>query len=271
MKTDTAITVHRRRALALCTLVVSFIAAPGGASFAEGATKDPKAIAVIEGAVAELGGERYLGLKGLQTTGVYSPFSQGQRGLPIEFIDTFVYPDSERTEFGKKKSRIVQSNSGGKGWKFDATRETLEDQTETELRNFRESSRSTLENLLRSALRDPAVAVASLGRSELVPRQRVEGVAVDFPDKVRIEVFFDIFTKVPVAVRYREGGGLAVGPPVEIRFYTFVEHGGIKFARIIDFYRDGFQTGRAVTDGVIVNPSVTSGFFTKPATAKDVK
>jgi hypothetical protein len=270
MKRSCAPPARQPWVLGLIALVL--VSAPGAArGGAQSTAKDPKAIAVIEAAVAALGGERYLGLKAIESRGVYTPFVQGSRGLPIEFVDTFVYPDSERTEFGKKKSRVVQANAGGTGWKFDAIREVLADQTEEELRNFRESSRATLENLLRSALRDPTVAVASLGRTEVAPRQRVDHVAIDYADKVRIEVSFDITSHLPASVKFREGGGLVTGAPVEIRFHSFVDHGGIKIARIVDFYRDGFQTGRAVTEEAIINPSVAASHFTKPASAKDVK
>src|SRR5262245_54487563 len=107
MKIGATIAVHRPT-LVCCAILVACVAiveARSGAVWADGATKDAKAVAIIEAAVAELGGEKYLSLKGIETRGVFRPFAQGQRGLPIEFVDTFVYPDSERTEFGKKKSR----------------------------------------------------------------------------------------------------------------------------------------------------------------------
>jgi hypothetical protein len=166
---------------------------------------------------------------------------------------------------------VVQTNSGGSGWKFDAAREKLDDQTEQELRNFRDSSRATLENLLRSALSDPAVALSPLGRTEVALRQRVDGVAVEYPDRVRVEAYFDITSKLPTAVKFREGGGLVTGSEIEIRFHSFVDHGGIKLARIVDFYRDGVQTGRAVTETAVINPNVAAGHFAKPASVKDMR
>jgi hypothetical protein len=252
----------------LCAVAPSLAArsVPPGA-----AERDPKAVSFVEAAVAALGGDRFLAVKAVQSTGVYTAFIQGQRGLPVEFVDTFVYPDHERTEFGKKKSRFIQTNAGATGWKFDASRELLEEQSEDEIKRFREGSRVALENLLRTALRDQGVAIRFIGRDEIAPRQRADGISIEFPDGFRVEAYFDSVSKLPALVRYREGAPEGAGQTVELRFHTFVEHAGVKLPRVVDFYKDGVQTGRAVVDDAVVDPSVPPSLFAKPASAKDLK
>jgi len=243
----------------------------GGVGRAQDVERDPKAVALVEAAIAELGGERYLAIKAISSKGVFTPFVKGSRGLPLEFVDIFVFPSSERTDFGKKRSLIVQANVDGRGWKYDASREVLEDQSEDELRGFRDSSRSNLESLLPSIVRDKRVSVTSLGRTEVAPRQRVDGVEASFPDGFSVELYFEPTTKEPSFLRYTEGGAGSGGARVEIRFHTFVAHEGVKSARIIDFYRDGVQTGRSVTDQVTVNPTVSPTIFVKRSSIKDLK
>mgnify|MGYP001024109601 FL=1 len=121
-----------------------------------------RAASLIEAATVALGGPQYIAVKSQVSTGVFTGFVQGQRGAPVDFVDTFVFPDRNRTEFGKKKFRVVQSNSGDTGWKFDAQRDMLAAQTAEEVALYKRYVRANLDNVLRGMWRASDARLESL-------------------------------------------------------------------------------------------------------------
>src|SRR5437867_10116886 len=96
---------------------------------------------LIRAAIEARGGSRYLAFKTLAATGQYTSFDKGLSTIPMHFSDTIIYPDKERTEFGKgkKKDRRIQVNTGGSGWVYDGEAQTLKDQNEKQAREFLEN------------------------------------------------------------------------------------------------------------------------------------
>ncbi len=231
-----------------------------------------QAARVLEAATAALGGPKYLAVTSQVSTGVFTAFVQGQRGAPVDFIDTFVYPDRNRTEFGRKKSRVVQTNVGDTGWKFDAQRDMLAVQTPEEVALFKRYVRANLDNILRGQWRLPDARLEYLGKAELSPRQWSDRVALTYGDGLRVEMFFDVQSHLPTLTKYFEGAESgAPGAVLETRYFFFLDHGGVKAPRTVDLYRDNVQTARVVYDSVIFNAAVDGKLFDKPATSKDLK
>ena len=271
-------TVLRPKSFAARLLAVVALVAAVSASNARGAqqrprrTEDPeKAKALVERAIAALGGATFLGVTSEVGVGTFTAFEQGRRGIPSPFVDTFVYPDKNRTEFGKKKTRVVQSNAGASGWKYDASREALEDQGESETAAFQRFVRAHAGNVLRRFWREPGVKLHYLGREEIGPREWAEGVAVEYPDGFEVELLFDA-DGLPVISRYREGAESgAAGSLVATKYFMYIDHGGVKAPRIVDLYRDQVQTARIVYDTVTFNASVAPSAFDRPENAKSLK
>jgi len=261
--------MRRRAALALLLLAVVVPRLAG----AQEASDPERAKALIEAAIAALGGPKYLGVTSAVATGVYTPFVQGHAAFPVEFVDTFVYPDKDRTEFGKKKTRVIQANAGDRGWKYDGAREILTAQEPEEIRAFQRYVRANIDNLFRRTWREPGVVVRYLGRAEIAPRVWTEGAAIDFPDGFSVEVYFDPPTHLPRLSRYREGAESgAAGSLVETRYHdVYLDFGGVKTPRTIDLYRDKIQTARLVYDDVKFNAPVDPKTFEQPANAKAIK
>ena len=57
----------------------------------------------------------------------------------------------------------------------------------------------------------------------------------------------------------------------EVRYFRWVDFGGIKFPTIQDSYRDGKQTARVGFDTVSFNVSIPDKLFAKPSNIKEVK
>jgi hypothetical protein len=265
--------VFRRVCLCLALAALSVAPATLGTAATQQVDARDRAVAgsarakeLIEAAVAALGGERYLSVKAIASRGVFTGFSQGRPGAPVDFVDTTILPDKGRTEFGKKKNRIVQANAGDRGWKYDGPRGALTPQSPDEVRAFQFYVRGNLDNVLRTSWRGEGVRLRYLGRTEWMPRQWTEGVAMEYPDGFRVEILFDPATKLPIVSRYHEGAGSgASGSLLEARYHFFIDFGGVKVPRFVDLYRDGVQTARVVNDTVDLNPVVPPNFFDQPA------
>lgn len=256
-------------------VVLAFVGADGvGLARADEDTDEAaRATQLIESCIAALGGPKFLGANSFVATGVFTAFVQGQPGVPLPFIDTYVLPDRNRTEFGKKKGRVIQSNAGTTGWKYDGRREVLTPQDPSEIQAFQRYIRANLYNLLRQNWRQPGVELRYLGRVEFAPRVWTEGVTIEFEDGFAVDILFDTRTKLPMASRYREGAESgAAGSLIETRYHdVYLEFDGVKTPRTVDLYRDQAQTARITYETVRYNVAIDSKYFEQPSSSKDVK
>jgi hypothetical protein len=227
---------------------------------------------LIKQAVQARGGERFLGFANIMSTGQFTPFAQGLSQSPIQFIDWIVYPDKERTEFGKgkKKNRRIQVNVGKTGWVYDGEAETLKDQTEKQIEEHLEGLQFDIERLLRAAAKGAEVQVGFAGREETRPGERADVVAIRLKSERTAHILIDQQTHLPISLSYEktEDGQLI---KQEIRFNQYVDYDGVKFPNIVDFFRDNVQTGRINIQMIKLNTKTSDELFAKPASAKEIK
>ena len=232
---------------------------------------DPaKAIALVRDAVAARGGEAFLKITTIESHGQYTPFEKGVSGDPTPFVDYIVYPVRERTEFGKGDTKLIQCNSETSNWIYDANQRMIRDQKEAQVKQFQQSMRYDLDNLLRTCSKQDNVKLSYLGRREAWRNNFSEALRVDFIDGGTATIHFDSRSKLPMMVEYKiiaEEGTLNN----EVRYFRWVDYGGIKFATIQDSYRNGKQTARVGFDTVIFNVSLPDKLFAKPSNIKEVK
>ena len=229
-------------------IVACLLACPS--TFAQKADpKDPqneqRGVELIKQAIEARGGALYLKFKTLYATGQYTPFDKGVPTVPAPFSDWVIYPDKERTEFGKgkKKNRRIQVNTGKTGWVYDGDAETLKDQTEKQVNAFLEGLEYELDHLLRVAWQKPGVEVRFYGRQEIRPGERADVVEIKLSPDQTIYLMLDRNTHLPMSLSYEkvESGTLVKR---EVRYFQYVPYDGIKFPNIVDFYSDGVQENR---------------------------
>jgi hypothetical protein len=237
---------------------------------------DPKNVQrgaeLIKQAVQARGGERFLSFTNIMSTGMYTPFQKGLSQIPIQFVDWVVYPDKERTEFGKgkKKNRKIQVNVGKTGWIYDGDAETLKDQTDKQVEEHLEGLEFELDRILRAAVKGDGIEVGFAGREETRPGERADALAIRFKSDRTAYLLLDSQTHLPISLSYEktEDGALV---KQETRYNQYVDYDGVKFPNIVDFFRDTVQTGRVNYQLVKLNTQVTDELFAKPANAKAVK
>lgn len=216
------------------------------------------------------GGDAYLKIRTLESRGQYTPFDKGVSGDPSPFVDYIAYPGRERTEFDKGDNKLIQSNSDIANWVYDAKQKMIRDQKEDQVKQFLQSSRYDLDNLLRTASQQTGVKVVYLGRREAWRNTFSEAVRVDFTDGGTAILHFDTRAKLPLMIEYKTVGEEG-SVNNEVRYYRWVDFNGIKFPTIQDFFRNGKQSARVSFDTVSLNVSLPDKLFAKPASIKEVK
>src|SRR4051812_3245777 len=101
-----------------------------------------RADAIIQKAIQNLGGGKYLSVKSQIGHGKFSLFKDNTVVSFQNFVDVIVFPDKERTEFRGGKGRTVQVNTGAGGWIFDGDAERLKDQDEGQIKGFKQGLRT---------------------------------------------------------------------------------------------------------------------------------
>jgi hypothetical protein len=237
---------------------------------------DPKNVQrgaeLIKQVVQARGGERFLNFTNIMSTGMYTPYQKGLSQLPIQFVDWIVYPDKERTEFGKgkKKDRRIQVNVGKTGWVYDGDAQTLKDQSDKQIEEHLEGLEYDIDRLLRAAAKGDGVEVGFAGREETRPGERADALAIRLKSDRTAYLLLDSQTHLPISLSYEktEDGALV---KQETRYNQYVDYDGVKFPNIVDFFRDNVQTGRVNYQLIKLNTQVTDELFAKPANVKAVK
>lgn len=237
---------------------------------------DPKNIErgteLIKQAVQARGGERFLSFTNIMSTGMYTPFNKGLSQIPIQFIDWIVYPDKERTEFGKgkKKNRRIQVNVGKTGWVYDGDAETLKDQSDKQIQEHLEGLEFDIERLLRAVAKGDGVEAGFAGREETRPGERADVIAIRLKSDRTAYLLLDSQTHLPMSLSYEktEDGALVKH---EIRYAQYVDYDGVQFPNIVDYIRDSVQMGRINIQSIKLNAPVSDELFAKPASVKAIK
>jgi len=232
---------------------------------------DPaKAAALLRDAIAARGGDAFLKIRTVESRGQYTPFEKGLSGDPLPFVDYIAYPGRERTEFDKGDNKLVQCNSEIANWVYEAKQKMIRDQKDDQVKQFQQSSRYDLDNLLRTAFKQSGVNLVYLGRREAWRNTFSEAVRVDFTDGGTATLHFDTRSKLPLMIEYKTVGEEGAVNN-EVRFYRWVDFSGIKFPTIQDFFRNGKQNARVAFDTVSFNVSLADKLFAKPSNIKEVK
>src|SRR5689334_19526131 len=80
--------------------------------------QSPQPKKVLDDMLNALGGQTYLDVDDMHTTGRFYQFKRGELTAGDNFEDYIKFPLMERTEFGREKRKEIQINSGDKGWKI---------------------------------------------------------------------------------------------------------------------------------------------------------
>ncbi len=229
-----------------------------------------KAEAVIAKAVQTLGGERYLQVKTQIGRGKFSVIKDGAVVSFQSFVSAIAFPDKERADFKDGGTKNVQANFGGTGWVYDGAQELIKIQNETQIANFKQSMRTSLDNLLRGAWKGDA-ELSYVGRRPATLGKRNEVVKLTFKDGFVIEFEFAVDDGLPQKALYKTTNADGEETKEEDRYAQFIDVDGIKAPYIVDRISGGKPSSRINYLTVEFNKSIPHSIFTKPSSPKEAK
>ncbi len=253
---------------ALCA--VTLAATITGQNSTESTDSTEKVVAIIEKAVQQLGGDRYLQIRTQIGRGKFSVIKENTVVSFQSFVDVIVFPDKERTEFKGGGSRTIQVNTGDTGWIYDGDQELIKVQNEEQTANFTRGIRTSLDNLLRGKWQDEA-ELTYVGRRPASLGKRNDVVKLTYKDGFAVEFEFAADTGLPQKSVYKRTNDDGEEIKEEDRYAQFIEVGGIKTAFIVDRFTNGKPSSRINFETIEFNKTINDSIFTKPATAKEAK
>ena len=237
---------------------------------------DAKSETIINHALEVLGGNNYLNVKTAVGRGFFTAFQDGVSQLPARFVDYIVYPNHERTEFVSLGIRVIQTNAGDTGWLFDGATKTLSDMKAPQIADFKQSMRTSVENLLHGWWRKEGATLTYAGRREAGVGKRNETVRLTYPDGFWIEYEFGAKDGLPAKIIYKRTRKKAdtdeteeineedrLGKPITVQ--------GITAPWVVDHYVNGIQASRINYESIDFNQPLPDSLFVKPANVKAIK
>jgi outer membrane lipoprotein-sorting protein len=251
--------------LCLCALSLSVAAQVDNA-----ADSKEKAEAIIKKAVQSLGGEKYLQVKTQVGRGTFSTLKEGGLVSFQSFVDVIVFPDKERTDFKGRGSRAVQVNTGSTGWVYDGDQELVKVQNEKQIADFKQSIRTSLDNLLHGHWKGDA-ELTYIGKRSATLGKRNDVVKLTYKDAFTVEFEFAADDGLPQKALYKRTDPAGDEIKEEDRYAQFIDTGGIKTPFIIDRWTDGKHSSRINYETIEFNRNVPDSIFAKPSNPKDAK
>ena len=229
-----------------------------------------KAEAIINKAIATLGGSNYLNVRSQVGRGKYSLLREGGVASFKTFIDVIVFPDRERSEFWGEGSKTVQTNSGDTGWVFDGDQMLIKVQNPGQIANFKQGIRTSLDNLLRGGWKSQG-ELSYLGTRAATLGKHNDVVRLTYKDGFTVEFEFASDDGLPQKAIYKRTTSDGEETKEEDRYAQFIEVGGIKAPFIIDRFSAGKPYSRINYESIEYNKTIPDSIFAKPTNPKDLK
>jgi hypothetical protein len=239
-----------------------------------------KAKALIQSSINALGAKAYLSVKSERSQGLITPYREvkpDSNEVELDklgtqsFTDYIILPNKERVEFKGQGRLFIQSNAEKQNWIYDSESESLREQTQAQQLRFARTLRYQVDKILRGGWMDPNVKLTYITRQEIWVHQYADGVRLTYPDDEQAEIFFDLQTKLPLALRFPKENYNGEKVKAENRFFKYIENNGIQAPYVVDLFENGKQTLRINYDTREFNVSIPEKIFIKPKNPKTIK
>lgn len=175
---------------------------PAASASARPVRIEPKAQALLDRALAALGGPAFLNFQTLTTHGRLFSLSSAGEGF-VYFDSQVQFPDKRRLSYGlsTKSKPIVIINNGDLGWEID--RMGMVHLDSADIRQWAFANRYGLENLLRVRIHEPGTLVQAEG-VDFVNNLPVDILDIVDARQTQIKLCLAHQTALPVEITYRK-------------------------------------------------------------------
>jgi hypothetical protein len=196
--------------------------------------------------------------------------------VPARFLDYIVYPNRERTEFTGSGIKTIQTNDGDTGWLYDGGPKVISDMKAQQIESFKQSMRTSVENLLRGWWKSEGATLKYIGRREAGVGRRNETVRLTYPNGFWIEYEFAAREGLPAKIIYKRTRTKPDSDETEEiteedRLAKPITVAGVTVPFVIDHFRNGTQTSRINYESIEYNLPLPDSLFQKPANIKALK
>lgn len=224
-----------------------------------------KAREILNQLIDALGGPAYLEVRERQCDGRRAQFGHnGELTGFIDFKDYWRYPDKHRTDYSKKRN-IIDVFNGNQGWTMD--RGGVSEEPAAAVSDFQELVKHSVDNLLRSRLKEPHLNLNYAGR-DIIDMRQIDWVEISEPERT-LRLGIDRSTHLllrSVVITINEE---MRDRTQETTIYTnYQRKDGVMVALQVSRERDGRRFYQAFYDTCTFNPHLDQDLFTKAALEK---
>ncbi|MBI4456157.1 MAG: hypothetical protein HY644_09685 [Acidobacteria bacterium] len=230
-----------------------------------------KALSVIERSIESMGGPRFRQVQEIKSKGHYYVFKDGQTAGVAKYFDYTRLPDKSRFQLGEGKNREVTifDLSTNKGWHLEGKNDIKEASAE-EIRQFRQTVRHSVENLLRKRLQEPGMNFFYYGSGEVSGRDDVEAVEMIDAENDSVLIYFDLKTYLPSRLEYVTVDARGNKRREAVEFYIWHSMEGVMTPLRLDNYTGGQLSSQLFVDEITYRPTpaFNDALFSRPTPEK---
>ena len=230
--------------LCLCTFVVT------------GLDAQSKGNQALDQMLEALGGQSFLDVKDIHTTGRFFGFTRGELSAGDLFSDFIKFPDMERTEFGGPKFKTIQINRGKQGMKVEGKKDPVE-QSPGEGEEFLKGFKTSFDYVARFVINDRQTTIQSLG-TEMVDFKRTDVIELRDAAKNRIRFYIERETHLPVKLQVRRSDEAKIREEQYANWHKFQ---GVNTPLFVSHYTDGVKMMEIHAETVVYNSGLSDNLF----------
>ena len=208
--------------------------------------------------IEALGGQAFLDVKDVHTTGRFFGFSRGELSSGDIFSDFIKFPDMERTEFGGPKYKTIQINRGKQGMKVEGKKDPVE-QSPGEVEEFTKAFKTGFDYVVRFVVNDRQTTIQNLG-TEMVDFKRTDVIELRDPAKNRIRFYIERENHLPVKLQVRRSDDSKLREEQYANWHKFQ---GVSTPLFVSHYTDGVKTMEIHAENVVYNSGLSDTLFTQ--------
>ena len=227
------------------------------------AQTSPRPIQTINQMIDALGGQTFIDVDDIHTTGRFFAFTRGELSAADLFSDFIKFPDMERTEFGGPKFKSITINRGKTGSKVEGKKDPAE-QTPGEGVEFLKGFKTSFDYVLRFVVQDRQTTIQNLP-TEVVNFKRTDVVEMRDAAKNLIRFYIDRETHLPVKMQVRRNDDPKLREEQYANWHKFQ---GVQTPLFVTRYTDGLKTMEIRAETVTYNSGLADNLFTQLTPAK---
>jgi hypothetical protein len=223
---------------------------------------------LLDAMINALGGQQFLEVKEIQTSGRFFMFNRGEVSQSDIYTNYMKYPEMDRLEWGKDKIRFARINRGEEGWNLTPPAKgkdpDVEKQSGPEIEEFLRGHRSSFDYVMRFVVNNPKASILTTG-SETVDARRADVLEIRDAQKNLMRVFVDRQTRLPLKVQTRLTDESFTDEKVYANWHKF---DGVMTPLMVVRFRDGVKLQETRVETASYNSGLPDTLFAPPAKTK---